>query len=137
MGSPKWAPRQGRLLPDTNTCIRDPQNGFPRQGRLLPDTTTWTNIQRHFHGWHTLFVVFDTSIISDPLEYLTKNDATGGAHLFRPTTDFVYGLNMCLFICDTFIRSNPFESLTENDATGGPHLFRPTTDLFYGLKHRF
>ena len=39
-----------------------------------------------------MFVVLDTFIRSDPLESLTENDATGGAHLFRPTTDFVYGV---------------------------------------------
>ena len=33
----------------------------------------------------TSFVVFDTFIRSDP----------GGAHLFRPTMDFVYGLKVC------------------------------------------
>ena len=39
---------------------------------------------------HVVAVV-DTFIRSDPLESLTENDAAGGAHLFRPTTDFVMG----------------------------------------------
>ena len=39
-----------------------------------------------------LLSISDTSVRTIPFESLTKNDAMGGAHLFRPTTDFVYGL---------------------------------------------
>ena len=42
-----------------------------------------------------LFVVFVTFIKMDPFGSLMENDATGGAHLFRPTTYFVYGLKTC------------------------------------------
>ena len=36
------------------------------------------------------FMVSDTFIKVDPFGSSTENDATGGPHLFGPTTDFVY-----------------------------------------------
>ena len=39
-------------------------------------------------------MVFGTFIKVDPFGPLTENDAMGGAKLFGPTTDFVYGLKV-------------------------------------------
>ena len=54
----------------------------------------WTAVHRHFQnvGLGKRFVVFGTFIKADGFGSLTENDATGGAHLFRPTTDLFYWL---------------------------------------------
>ena len=54
----------------------------------------WTTNQQHFQnvGLGMWLIVFDTFIKADGFGSLTKNDTTGGAHLFRPILDFVYGL---------------------------------------------
>ena len=50
------------------------------------ESATFSNV-----GFGMLLMVFDTFIKTDPFESVTKNDATGGAHLFRPTTIVVIG----------------------------------------------
>ena len=54
----------------------------------------WTTNQRHFQnvGLGMCLVVLGTFIKTGGFGSLTENDATGGAHLFGPTTDLFYGL---------------------------------------------
>ena len=47
---------------------------------------------RFLHVFHS----FDTFIKADGFESLTQNDATGGAHLLRPTTMFLYWQQICV-----------------------------------------
>jgi len=70
-------PDVSEMPPDVSRCYQMP-----------PDTSTGGNKYR----FGIIFNVFGTFIRSNPFESLTKNDATGGAHLFRPTTDFCYGI---------------------------------------------
>ena len=43
---------------------------------------------------HTRLMVFGTFIKVDPFRSSTENDATGGAHLFGPTIDVLYGVKV-------------------------------------------
>ena len=69
------------------------------------EANIWTNVQRRFHnvGWHTFLMVLGPFIKVDPFGSSTKNDATGGPHLFGPTTDFCYGIKVRFWRkCPTF-----------------------------------
>ena len=50
-------------------------------------------------GWHRpveqVLLFVDICIQSIPLESLMENDATGGAHMDRPTRELFYGLKTC------------------------------------------